>query len=410
MSGVTHPDKSDDAISTTRFFIMTTIQSITSLGTLCQCALECSRQSRWKEHTQRFLIDLLPRALKIQEEVRNGSYRVKPTNDFIINERGHIRHIESPAICDRDVQKSLMKQVLTPSLRPCLIYDNYASLTQRGTDFARKRFRIMLQRYIQKYGTDGYILLGDVSKYFENVDHEILKRLIAPKIANESDDVKRLIYYIIDTSSKTCNGLNLGGEPPQIFAVYYLNRLDQFVKVVKGVKYYGRYMDDFFVIGRTKKELRNLLEEIRGVLASLGLSINDKKTHIIRLSHSFTWLQIKYIIKPTGKILRVMSHDKIVRERRRLKAFRRQVDEGNMTDDDVWQCYQSWRGSQKKDHTNCHRSLTKMDHVYSSMFKPANKRPRQKRSDIVRQVNREAELIDFEYINEIHIQPHHADY
>ena len=410
MSGVTHPDTSDDAISTPHFFIMTTIQSITSLGTLCQCALECSRQSRWKEHTQRFLIDLLPRALKIQEEVRNGSYRVKPTNDFIINERGHIRHIESPAICDRDVQKSLMKQVLTPSLRPCLIYDNYASLTQRGTDFARKRFRIMLQRYIQKYGTDGYILLGDVSKYFENVDHEILKRLIAPKIANEPDDVKLLIYYIIDTSSKTCNGLNLGGEPPQIFAVYYLNRLDQFVKVVKGVRYYGRYMDDFFVIGRTKKELRNLLEEIRGVLDSLGLSINDKKTHIIRLSHSFTWLQIKYIIKPTGKILRVMSHDKIVRERRRLKAFRRQVDEGNMTDDDVWQCYQSWRGSQEKDHTNCHRSLTKMDHVYFSMFKPATKRPRQKRSDIVRQVNREAEPIDFEYINEIHIQPHHADY
>lgn len=410
MSGVTHPDKSDDAISTPRFFIMTTIQSITSLGTLCQCALECSRQSRWKEHTQRFLIDLLPRALKIQEEVRNGSYRVKPTNDFIINERGHIRHIESPAICDRDVQKSLMKQVLTPSLRPCLIYDNYASLTQRGTDFARKRFRIMLQRYIQKYGTDGYILLGDVSKYFENVDHEILKRLIAPKIANEPDDVKRLVYYIIDTSSKTCNGLNLGGEPPQIFAVYYLNRLDQFVKVVKGVKYYGRYMDDFFVIGRTKRELRNLLEEIRGVLASLGLSINDKKTHIIRLSHSFTWLQIKYIIKPAGKILRVMSHDKIVRERRRLKAFRRQVDEGKMTDDDVWQCYQSWRGSQEKDHTNCRRSLTKMDHVYSSMFEPANKRPRQKRSDIVRQVNREAEPIDFEYINEIHIQPHHANY
>ena len=390
---------------------MTTIKSITSLGALSQCAWECSKQSRWKEHTQRFLIDLLPRALKIQEEVRNGTYRVKPTNDFILNERGHIRHIESPAICDRDVQKSLMKQVLTPSLRPCLIYDNYASLTQRGTDFARKRFRIMLQRYIQKYGTDGYILLGDVSKYFENVDHEILKQLITPKIVNEPDDVKRLIYYIIDTSSKTDKGLNLGGEPPQIFAVYYLNRLDQFVKVVKGVKYYGRYMDDFFVIGRTKKELRNLLEEIRGVLASLGLSINDKKTHIIRLSHSFTWLQIKYIIKPTGKILRVMSHDKIVRERRRLKAFRRQVDKGNMTDDDVWQCYQSWRGSQEKDHTNCHRSLTKMDHVYSSMFKPATKRPRQKRSDIVRQVNREAEPTDLKYISyEIHIQPHHTDY
>lgn len=398
MSGVTHPDTSDDAISASRFFfIMTTIKSITSLGALCQCALECSRQSRWKEHTQRFLIDLLPRALKIQEDVRNGAYRVKPTNDFIINERGHIRHIESPAICDRDVQKSLMKQVLTPSLRPCLIYDNYASLTQRGTDFARKRFRIMMQRYIQKYGTEGYILLGDVSKYFENVDHEILKRLIAPKISNEPDDVKRLIYYIIDTSSKTCKGLNLGGEPPQIFAVYYLNRLDQFVKVVKGVKYYGRYMDDFFVIGRTKKELRNLLEDIRGVLASLGLSINGKKTHIIRLSHSFTWLQIKYIIKPTGRILRVMSHDKIVRERRRLKAFRRQVDEGNMTDDDVWQCYQSWRGTALRDHNACYHSIQSMDALYASMFTNHANRVKTQRSHMSKEANRKSETTDLKY-------------
>lgn len=373
------------------------MEKMTDLGTLIGCTWDCTKQSRWKEYSQRFLIDLLPRLLTIQDDMRNGTYHVKPTNDFTINERGHIRHIESPAISDRCIQKSLMKQVLTPSLRPYLIYDNYASLTQRGTSFARKRFDIMLQRYIHKNGTDGYILLGDIRKYFESVSHDILKQLIAPRIADEPQDVKDFIHQVIDSSSKTANGLNLGGEPPQIFAVYYLNRLDQFIKVVKSIKYYGRYMDYFFIIGKTKQELKTLLTEIEGSLAELGLSINPKKTQIVRLTHPFVFLQIKYLIQPTGKILKTMSRNKIIRERRRLKAFRRQVDDGMMTEYEVWQCYQSWRGSQVRDHNRCHRSLKKMDNLYHSMFAPAVAPLKATRGTIIRQANHEAETIDLQH-------------
>lgn len=184
------------------------------LQTLNECAYECTRQSRWKETTQRYLSNLLVKNLELQEQVLNGTYRVSPTVDFTLNERGHIRQIEAPVVRDRIVQKTLMKHVLTPSLRPFLIYDNYASLTLRGTSFARKRFEVMMHRYIQKHGTNGYILMIDVKKYFNNIDHEVLKRLIAPRIANEPQDVKDLIHYMIDTSSKTDKGLNLGSECP----------------------------------------------------------------------------------------------------------------------------------------------------------------------------------------------------
>ena len=205
---------------------------------LNECAYECTMQSRWKETTQRYLSNMLVKNIELQADVLSGKYKVSPTVDFILNERGHIRQIEAPVVRDRIVQKTLMKNVLTPSIRPVLIYDNYASLTDRGTSFARKRLEVMLHRYIRKHGTDGYILLIDVKKYFGNIDHEILKKLIEPRIQGEPQDVKDLIHYMIDTSSKTEKGLNLGSECPQIFAVYYLNPIDQFVKVVKGVKYY----------------------------------------------------------------------------------------------------------------------------------------------------------------------------
>ena len=377
---------------------MATLKQLMELQTLNECAYECTRQSRWKETTQRYLSNLLVKNLELQKEVLIGTYKVSPTVDFILNERGHIRQIEAPVVRDRIVQKTLMKHVLTPSLRPYLIYDNYASLTQRGTAFARKRFEVLMHKYMRKHGTDGYILLIDVKKYFNNIDHEVLKKLIAPRIADQPQDVIDLIHYMIDTSSKTDKGLNLGSECPQIFAVYYLNPIDQFVKVVTGVKYYGRYIDDIFVIGQSKTELASLLGEISEQLALLRLEINHDKTHIVKLSHGFTWLQIKYNITKTGKLLKRMSHGKVVRERRRLKAFRRMMDLGQMTESGIWEAYQSWRGTVVRDHNACHQTIINIDRLYTSLFPPHHERPKLKRSDIVRRANREAETKDLKQL------------
>ena len=368
------------------------------LQMLNECAYECTRQSRWKETTQRYLSNMLVKNIELQADVLSGKYKVSPTVDFILNERGHIRQIEAPVVRDRIVQKTLMKNVLTPSIRPVLIYDNYASLTDRGTSFARKRLEVMLHRYIRKYGTDGYILLIDIKKYFGNIDHEILKKLIEPRIQDEPQDVKDLVHYMIDTSSKTEKGLNLGSECPQIFAVYYLNPIDQFVKVVKGVKYYGRYMDDIFITGQSKAELSSMLKEISSQLALLRLETNNQKTHIVKLSHGFTWLQIKYNITNTGRILKRMSHGKVVRERRRLKAFRRMMDAGQMTENDIWEAYKSWRGTVVKDHNACYRTIASIDNLYTLLFPPHENQPKPTRSDMVRQANREADAEDLKLL------------
>ena len=377
---------------------MATLEQLTELQNLNECAWECTRQSRWKESTQRYLSDMLQKNLELREELLSGQYRVKPTIDFTLNERGHIRQIEAPVVRDRIVQKSLMKHVLTPSLTPYLIYDNYASMKQRGTSFARKRFEVMLHRYIRKYGTDGYILLIDVKKYFNNIDHDVLKRLIAPRLKDQPEDVMQLIHYVIDTSSKTGKGLNLGSECPQIFAIYYLNPIDQFVKIVKSIKYYGRYMDDIFVISDSKEALKTLLGEIEEKLAELLLEVNHHKTHIVKLTHGFTWLQLKYIIRPTGKIVKAMSHNKIVRERRRLKAFRRMFDRGQMTETEIYDAYQSWRGTVIIDHNACERSIRAMDKLYSNLFPPHQEQPKRSRRTLVIQANKEADTEDLRYI------------
>ena len=138
--------------------------------------------------------------------------------------------------------------------------------------------------------------------------------------------------------------------------------------MVKGVKYYGRYMDDFFIIGRSKDGLKNLLMEIGAKAAELRLSINSKKTHIVKLRHGFAWLQTKYVITRTGGIRTIPTRSKLLRERRRLKAFRRLVDKGQMTTYEAWMAYKSWRGSVMTDYNSCFRALRRMDAVFWKLF------------------------------------------
>lgn len=377
---------------------MATLEELVGLDWLNQCTKECTKQSRWKETTQRYLADMLSKNIKLQDDVLSHRYRVEPTIDFTINERGHIRKIEAPVVRDRVIQKSLMKKVLVPALRPYIIYDNYASLKDRGTSFARKRFEVLLHRYIRKHGTDGYILLIDNKKYFESIRHDVLKKMIAGRLKDEPVDVMELIHYIIDTSSHSEKGLNLGSETPQIFAVYYQNEIDTYIKVVKSVKYYGRYMDDSFVIGESKEELKNLLSEIEQRLSVIGLKLNGKKTHIVKLRHGFTFLQIKYNILESGKVLKRLSHKKIVRERRRLRAFRRKMGEGTMTVGEIWNCYKSWRGTVVKEHNACYKSIHGMDMLYGSLFPGYQKEEKKGKRALCVEIWKESESEDLRYI------------
>jgi hypothetical protein len=179
--------------------------------------------------------------------------------------------------------------------------------------------------------------------------------------------------------------------------VYYLNLLDVFIKVVKGIKYYGRYMDDFFVIGKSKAELASILTDIEGKLAELGLLINAKKTHIVKLSHGFTYLQIKYDVLPTGRLLKRPSHGKMFRERRRLRSFRRQIDNGLMTEGETWNCYKSWRGTVVKDHNACRKSTESLDALYTSLFPVHMDEAKEGRGKISLDILKDAEIQDIRY-------------
>ncbi len=86
-------------------------------------------------------------------------------------ERGKPRLIESYSVEDRIVQGCFINEILLPAVIPYLSFDNSASLKGRGVDHFRNRFEKKLRQFAREYGEDGYILLGDFTKYFDNLSH-----------------------------------------------------------------------------------------------------------------------------------------------------------------------------------------------------------------------------------------------
>lgn len=342
-------------------------EKLLDLNNLHEAYLKCKIGVDWKESVQKYGMYEMANIYELSESLRNHTYRQKPFFEFDINERGKVRHIKSLHISDRVLQRALCDEILTPILQKYLIYDNGASVKGKGVDFARRRLKTHLTRYYKKHGRDGYVLVIDFSKYFDNIRHDKLLEMLGQKIKDKK--VIELLKHLIttfDTTENTGRSVGIGSQISQIAGIYYPARIDNYCKIVRGIKYYGRYMDDTYIIHQDKKFLRDLLTDIEKICADLGIILNKKKTQIIKLSNGFTFLKMRYLFTGTGKIIVIPCKASITRERRKLRKLKGKLDAGKINYTDIAGQYKSWRGNITK--YNAYKSVRQTDALYKSLF------------------------------------------
>ena len=101
-------------------------------------------------------------------------------------------------------------------------------------------------------------------------------------------------------------------------------------------------------IGMSKEELENLLENVCKIAAELGIHINRKKTRIVKISSKYKFLQIKYTLTDTGKVIKRINPDRVTAMRRKLKKLAVKVENEEADYDNVENMFRGWMGGHYK--------------------------------------------------------------
>ena len=300
---------------------------------------KCRRNVAWKASTQKYITQAPLIVKQTYDKLQAGKFRSGGFYEFDLNERGKVRHIKSVDMKERVVQRCLCDHALVPVLSRTFVYDNGASLAGKGYHFSIRRIRRHLQWHYRHHGNEGYILLFDFSKFFDNVDHTVIKEILRREFTDRR--IIALTEHFIDCFGD--RGLGLGSQISQTFALASANRMDHYIKEVLHIRGYGRYMDDGYLIHESKEYLQTCLQKIRTICDELGIVLNEKKTQIVKLSHGFTWLKCRFYLTDTGRVVQKIYKKSVVRQRRKLKALRRLFDLGKLSLEDVYTSFQSWR-------------------------------------------------------------------
>lgn len=177
----------------------------------------------------------------IKQALDAGEYKWGPyTEKTVIDPK--IRIIHKAPFRDRVVHQAIFR-VVDPFFERYMIHHSYACRENKGTGAALRD----VQRIIANCP---YALKLDASKYFQTVDHERLKQKLR-KVFYEPRLVT-LLESLIDSFNQ---GIPIGNLTSQLFANWYLNDIDHFIKRELKVRYYFRYMDDLLLFGNDKPTL-----------------------------------------------------------------------------------------------------------------------------------------------------------
>lgn len=219
-------------------------------------------------------VDLRPMVYvtHILNVLRDGIYVPSRFREFTVTDPKKRLVLALPYV-DRIVHQWLIEEFIKPYYLPRFIKDSYACIPGRGSHAAVKCIQGYMRDMCQRQGKY-YIVKMDISKYFYNIDRDVLFKILKRVITNPQ--LLDLLHTII-FSDEARVGIPIGNYTSQYFANIYLNELDQYCKHNLGVKYYVRYMDDFILLAPNKRKARRWYRAIqRYAEGYLHLKLNPK--------------------------------------------------------------------------------------------------------------------------------------
>ncbi len=142
-----------------------------------------------KNYVKEFCEDLINNLIKLSLELTSFKYNPKPLETFIVRDP-KTRKISKSDFRDRIIHHALCN-IIEPIFDQTFINDSYANRKGRGTLAALSRFD-KFKRKVSRNGklngwfnnnqVRGYCLKADIKHYFEEINHNVLLKIIERKV------------------------------------------------------------------------------------------------------------------------------------------------------------------------------------------------------------------------------------
>lgn len=160
---------------------------------------------------------------------------------------------------DRVMHHAIMN-VLEPVFEKQFVFHTYACRKGKGAHKA------VLYAH-KKAKQCKYFLKLDIKKFFDNINHSVLKNALNKIIKDKK--CLNLLQNIIDSYGITFSSFSMGGQglpignlTSQFFANFYMSALDHFVLEKLKPCGFVRYMDDFIIFDSCKEKINNIFVQI----------------------------------------------------------------------------------------------------------------------------------------------------
>lgn len=298
-------------------------ERVASFFPLLAAAKRAARSHQGSPGVAEFLLRVEPEVLQLERELRSGDYRPRPYRTFQIREPKP-RTISAAAFRDRVVHHALCAE-LEPALERGAVPVSFACRRGKGVMAALGHMQGLVRRH-------RYALKLDVRHFFETLSHAVLKRLLAPRIADER--LRWLCGVFVDAGapgSAPGRGLPIGNLTSQHFANFYLGPLDRLLTRELRVGGYCRYMDDSLVFDGAKNALWEAHRRIEVLLRTrLDLELKSEATRVLPVTEGVPFLGFVVF----ERLIRLDPHG-VRRWRKRMRALQKGLDRGAVSEENA---------------------------------------------------------------------------
>lgn len=268
----------------------------------------CRRNKRGSESAIEFEVNYEEYCIMLCQEVNDRTYRPTTSIAFIVT-KPRFREVFAANFRDR-VLHHFADNKLRPLLEEQFIDKTCNNRIGKGTSAFVEYLKNDIIEASANYTKDCFVAKMDIQGFFMSVNKPLLTRKILAFIderyyGNDKEDLKWLIAIIInDNPEKHCIlkspisfwdrldkgkslfwvdddlGLPIGNLPSQLLTTFYLDEFDHYVTEVLGFKFYGRYVDDFYIVHQDKGRILESIPPIRAKLKEAGLTLHPHKFYL----------------------------------------------------------------------------------------------------------------------------------